>query len=77
MGLIEGGVALPHFEAVFGYTKARYRGLKKNHEWLLAALALVYLYQYRKRLVPGVVSPRPEMRPSKTNIHRPVRKYLL
>jgi IS5 family transposase len=37
---------------VFGYTKARYRGLKKNHEWLLAAFALVNLYQHRKRLAP-------------------------
>jgi hypothetical protein len=26
--------------------------LKKNHEWLLAAFALVNLYQHRKRLVP-------------------------
>ena len=37
---------------VFGFTKVRYRGLKKNHEWLLAAFALVNLYQNRKRLVP-------------------------
>jgi IS5 family transposase len=37
---------------VFGFTKARYRGLKKNHEWLLAAFALVNLYQHRKRLLP-------------------------
>jgi IS5 family transposase len=37
---------------VFGFTKVRYRGLKKNHEWLLAAFALVNLYQHRKRLVP-------------------------
>ena len=36
---------------VFGYTKVRYRGLKKNHEWLLAAFALVNLYQHRKRIV--------------------------
>jgi IS5 family transposase len=36
---------------VFGYNKVRYRGLKKNHEWLLAAFALVNLYQHRKRLV--------------------------
>jgi IS5 family transposase len=36
---------------VFGFTKVRYRGLKKNHEWLLAAFALVNLYQHRKRLV--------------------------
>jgi len=37
---------------VFGFTKVRYRGLKKNHEWLLAAFALVNLYLHRKRLVP-------------------------
>src|ERR1022692_3798310 len=36
---------------VFGYTKVRYRGLKKKHQWLLAAFALVNLYQHRKRLV--------------------------
>jgi IS5 family transposase len=35
---------------IFGFTKVRYRGLKKNHEWLLAAFALVNLYQHRKRL---------------------------
>src|ERR1035438_416024 len=38
---------------VFNYTKVRYRGLKKNHEWLLTAFALVNLYQHRKRLVPS------------------------
>jgi transposase, IS5 family len=37
---------------IFGFTKVRYRGLKKNHEWLLAAFALVNLYQHRKRLAP-------------------------
>jgi IS5 family transposase len=37
---------------VFGYTKVRYRGIKKNHEWLLTAFALVNLYQHRKRLTP-------------------------
>ena len=37
---------------VFGFTKVRYRGLKKNHQWLLAAFALVNLYQHRKRLAP-------------------------
>jgi IS5 family transposase len=36
---------------VFGFVKVRYRGLKKNHEWLCAAFALVNLYQNRKRLV--------------------------
>ena len=35
---------------VFGFTRARYRGLKKNHEWLCAAFALFNLYQHRKRL---------------------------
>ena len=37
---------------IFGFTKVRYRGLKKNHDWLLVAFALVNLYQHRKRLVP-------------------------
>lgn len=37
---------------VFGFTKVRYRGLKKNHEWLLAAFALVNIYQHRERLAP-------------------------
>lgn len=36
---------------VFRFTKVRYRGLKKKHAWLLAAFALVNLYQHRKRLV--------------------------
>ena len=35
---------------IFGFTKVRYRGLKKNHEWVCAGLALVNLYQNRKRL---------------------------
>jgi len=35
---------------IFGFTKVRYRGLKKNHEWLCAAFALVNLYQNRKRM---------------------------
>ena len=39
-------------KCVFGFTKVRYRGLKKNHEWLLTAFALVNLYQHRKRLAP-------------------------
>jgi IS5 family transposase len=37
---------------VFGYTKVRFRGIVKNHHWLLAAFALVNLYQYRKRSIP-------------------------
>jgi IS5 family transposase len=35
---------------VFGFVKVRYRGLKKNHEWLLAAFAAANIYQHRKRL---------------------------
>jgi len=35
---------------VFGFTKVRYRGLAKNHEWLCAAFAAVNIYQHRKRL---------------------------
>jgi len=30
--------------------KVRYRGLKKNHQWLCACFALANLYQHRKRL---------------------------
>ncbi len=36
----------------FGFTKVRYRGISKNHQWLCAAFALVNLYQHRNRLVP-------------------------
>jgi transposase, IS5 family len=36
---------------IFAFTKVRYLGLKKNHEWLCAAFALVNLYQNRKRLM--------------------------
>ena len=35
---------------VFGFTKVRYRGLKKNHEWLCGSFALANIYQNRKRL---------------------------
>jgi hypothetical protein len=35
---------------IFGFTKVRYRGLKKNHEWLCAGFALANLYLKRKRL---------------------------
>ena len=34
----------------FGLTNVRYRGLKKNHEWLCGGFALANLYQNRKRL---------------------------
>jgi IS5 family transposase len=34
----------------FGFTKVRYRGLKKNHEWLCAAFASINIYQHRRRL---------------------------
>jgi IS5 family transposase len=37
---------------VFGFIEVRYRGWKKNHEWLCAAFALVNLYQHRNRLAP-------------------------
>lgn len=36
---------------VFGFTMVRYRGLKKNHDWLCAAFALINVYQNRKRLM--------------------------
>ena len=35
---------------VFGFVKTRYRGLKKNHEWLCAAFASQNIYMHRKRL---------------------------
>ena len=35
---------------VFGFSKVRYRGLKKNHEWLCAAFASINIYQHRRRL---------------------------
>ena len=34
---------------VFGFTQVRYRGLKKNHEWLCAAFASVNIYLHRRR----------------------------
>ena len=37
---------------VFGCVKVRFRGLKKNHDYLCAAFALVNLYLHRKRLAP-------------------------
>jgi IS5 family transposase len=37
---------------IFGFTKVRYRGIWKNHQWLCAAFALVNLYQHRNRLAP-------------------------
>jgi IS5 family transposase len=36
----------------FGFTKVRYRGIGKNHQWLCAAFALVNLYHHRNRLAP-------------------------
>ena len=35
---------------VLGFTKVRYRGLKKNHEWLHVAFAAINIYQHRRRL---------------------------
>lgn len=37
---------------VFGFVKVRFRGLKKNHDCLCTAFALVNLYMHRKRLAP-------------------------
>lgn len=37
---------------VFGFVRVRFRGLKKNHDHLCAAFALVNLYMHRKRLAP-------------------------
>jgi IS5 family transposase len=63
----QGRVAIPQCSSgSFRFTKVRYRGSKKNHEWLCAAFALANLYKNRKRLakinlqlVPqgGVVCP--------------------
>jgi IS5 family transposase len=39
-------------ERTFGFTKVRYRGIGKNHQWLCVAFALVNLYQHRNRLAP-------------------------
>lgn len=44
---------------VFGFTKVRYRDLKKNHEWLCAGFALDNVYQHRKRLAR--IDPRPAL----------------
>jgi IS5 family transposase len=43
---------------VFGFTKVRYRGIWKNHQWLCDAFALVNLYQPPQPVGPasGVVS---------------------
>ena len=38
--------------SVFGFVKVRFRGLKKNHDHLCVAFALVNLYMHRKRLAP-------------------------
>jgi len=37
---------------VFGFVKVRFRGLKKNHDHLCAAFALVNVYLHRRRLAP-------------------------
>jgi transposase, IS5 family len=37
---------------VFGFVRVRFRGLKKNHDHLCTAFALVNLYMHRKRLAP-------------------------
>jgi len=34
----------------FGFVKVRFRGLKKNHNHLSTAYALVNLYKHRKRM---------------------------
>ena len=39
---------------VFGYTRVRYRGIVKNHQWHLVAFALVNVYQHRKRLLKAL-----------------------
>jgi len=44
---------------VFGFNKVRYRGLKKNHEWLCGSFALANLYQHSKRLVRIILRTDP------------------
>ena len=44
---------------VFGFNKVRYRGLKKNHEWLCAAFALANIYQHRRRLAKVTLRTAP------------------
>ncbi len=41
---------------IFGFDKARYRGIAKNHSRLCVNFALANLYQHRKRL--AVLAPR-------------------
>ena len=45
---------------VFGFTKVRYRGLKKNHEWLCAGFALANIYQHRRRLARANLRMAPQ-----------------
>jgi hypothetical protein len=49
----------------------RYRGLKKNHDWLCAAFALINVYQNRKRgSVPASGSKQPRAREKQPINHR-------
>jgi len=48
----EGRASVPYPQASLRFTKVRYRGIWKNHQWLCAAFALVNLYQHRNRLAP-------------------------
>jgi IS5 family transposase len=56
---------------IFGFTKVRYRGIWKNHQWLCAAFALVNLYQHRNRLAR---KGRSVCAGRKTTSHRPKRQ---
>lgn len=59
---------------IFGFVKVRFRGLKKNHNHLCTASALVNLYHHRKRLAlmgascarraPKMRSPGQKARPT-------------
>jgi hypothetical protein len=48
----QGGAFFPHFEARLRIREGALRGLKKNHDHLCAAFALINLYMHRKRLTP-------------------------
>jgi IS5 family transposase len=48
---------------VFGFVKTRYRGLKKNHEWLCAAFASQNIHMHRKRLARMTAAANQELAP--------------
>jgi Transposase DDE domain len=63
---------------MFGLVKVRFRGLKKNHDHLCAAFALVDVYMHRKRLAPNgtwcVWKAAKSRLPDENNNYRPIAK---